>query len=391
MKLGPLSTLHFGLILLLGACAQASSPPGAPPDRTAPRVISSVPEQGEMVPGFKGPVRIRFDETLSEKGPRPADMAAVSPESGDLEVSRHGSEIRIMPKQGFQNGRVYHVTVFQGLQDRFGNSRQAPYELIFSTGPDILATALGGLVFDRLTGKPINNGRVVAVNINDSAAYTTLTDTAGFFGMRSLPMGAYRVLAFVDNNRDRKLNGIEPRDSTLKALSTVRDTQTVELSLLARDTTPSRLLHADATDSLQVRLSFDDFMEAAQPLAPVHAQVWQLPDSLPIAGTLFHVREFEQRLRAMSDTTTRKPQTLRGPTPDTTRTLPEQELVWLPAQPLKPSTRFRVTVQGIRNISGLLNGGGSVVFESPARPRSIVPRDTTAVKPKKPDTTTVRH
>src|SRR5512146_161434 len=92
------------LVVLLAACAQASPPPGAPPERNPPRVVSSVPDAGAVVPDFKGPVRIQFDKTLSERGPRPQDLVVVSPESGDVDVDRGGHEIKVNLKSGWQPG-----------------------------------------------------------------------------------------------------------------------------------------------------------------------------------------------------------------------------------------------------------------------------------------------
>ena len=389
--------------VLLGACAQASSPPGAPPDKQPPRIIESVPAEGAVVPDFTGPVRIRFDKVLSEKGAAAHidDVIALSPETEGVQVSRHGNELRIHLKGGWQKGRIYHVTVLPGLQDRFGNIRPVPYDLMFSTGPEILPTALAGVVMDRLTNKPVANARVTAMGA-DSVRYTALTDTGGFYALRSLPVHAYSVTAFVDVNRNRKLDGLEPRDTRAAAIMTARDTQVVALSVLAKDTTPARLLKAEARDSMQVRLSFDDFIEPSEQLGGVQVTVWHLPDSIPVAGSLFHVRDYEakqlaaQKVEAKPPATQRPearpstPTTARAGAPQDTTRLPEQELVWSPVQPLTPSTHYRVAVRGIPNINGLTGGGGSVTFETPAPPKPAAPPDTTkALKRAKPDS--IKH
>jgi hypothetical protein len=53
-----------------------------------------------------------------------------------------------------------------------------------------------------------------------------------------------------------------------------------------------------------------------------------------------------------------------------------QELVLLPAQPLKPRTQYRVEIHGVQNINGLPNGGGSVTFLT----RPPLRQDTTGMR-----------
>lgn len=362
----------------IGACAQAAPPPGGEPDRFPPRLIGTQPDTNAVVPDFSGPVIFRFDEPISERGITTDELVAVSPETGEVDVERDGREIKVNIAGGWQRGRVYHVTILPGPQDRHGNRRTQPYELVFSTGPEILPNAIAGLVTDRLTRRPVANARVVAVNTADSAAYVTLTDTAGFFALRSLPLGAYRTTAFIDANRNREADFSEPRDARVASLVTARDTPVVELSVLALDTTAARLLRAEARDTTSVKLSFDDFIAPTEPFGSVAITLWRLPDSTAVsAGTLMHPREFDRRQRAAADTT-RRPPAAAVPTGASTDTvvLPTQDLVLMPPQPLTPGTRYRVTVAGIGNMVGIGGGGGSTTFETAARPR-VMPRDTT--------------
>lgn len=370
-------------MLALGACAQASPPPGGTADQEPPRVIATTPDTNAVVPNFNGEVRIKFDESLSERGVRPSDMVAVSPETGDVEASRHGDEIRVKIDGGWQPNRVYHVTVLPGQQDRRGNQRAQSFELVFSTGPEIMPTAIAGLVRDRLTDRPVANARVLALGA-DSLLYAALTDTSGFFAMRALPPGTYTTTAYVDVNRNRELDGLEPRDTKTTILTAPRDTPVVEFSVLALDTTAARLLKAEARDTVHVRISFDDFISGTDPMRSIFAQTWVLPDSVPgPTGAVMRIRDYE-RLLAERDTSARRPPAPGPGAADTTRILPTQELVWLPQTPLTPNTRYRIVVSNVRNIAGIDAGGGSVTFTTPARPRPVV-RDTTAM-PVRPDT-----
>ena len=369
----------FAAALVLGACAQASPPPGGIQDRFSPRVVETEPAQRAIVSGFDDEVRITFDETLSERGAREDDLVLVSPATGEIGVNRAGKELRVKLEGGWQPNRVYHVTILPGLQDRRGNARIETYELVFSTGPEILPTVMAGLVADRLTGKPVANARVQAIDQRDSAIYVTATDTAGFFALQSLPPGTFTTTAYVDLNRNREIDAREARDR--KGVILGRDTQAVEFALLAPDTTPARLLKAEAKDSLQIRLSLDDFIAPEEPLQNFVVSMWILPDSVAMhSGRLMMPRDFDA-LRPPARDSVPPPPVTRAPVRPATRPLPTQELVWVPFQPLRPKTRYRIGIGNVRNIAGVANGGGNVVFETPARPQAPAKPDSAAARP----------
>ena len=372
------------LLMLMGiasavSCARPAAPPGGDQDRSAPRVIATTPASDSIVPGFSGSVVFHFDEKLSERGIR-EDGAVVSPETGRATLERDGSEIKVRIDGGWRANTIYRVVLPPGLADRFGNARREPAELVFSTGPALIPAAIGGVVRDRITGRPVSDFRVVAIGVADSTVLATVTDSAGFFGIRFVGLGRYNLQAYEDQNRNRKPDGRERSAATSVNVGTVRDTIAVELVVLAPDTTAARLLRAEARDSLQVRLVFDDHLDPAQPSAQIAVQLFRMPDSTAVPGArVVTAREFD-RLQARADSarrtrgdTTAAPP-IRPPQPsgqqasrDTT-TLPTQELFLVPATPLEPRVRYRVEVRNVRNLLLLPNGGGSVSFMTPARP-----------------------
>jgi hypothetical protein len=362
------------LLMAAAACARVMSPTGGEPDKEPPRIVETDPAQNAPATQHAGttrPVRIIFHETLSERGPR--EMVLVSPETGEVDVERDGKELRVTIEGGWQAGKIYRVTVLPGLLDRFGNARTTAHELVFSTGAAIPSNVLGGLVTDRITGRPVANARVEAISRADSTPYTTVTDTGGFYALRALPPGMYDTRIYVDQNRNRRLDRFEAVGRQPINVATETDTLVFEFALLAPDTTPARLLRADIRDSLQVRLSFDDYMDPAGGLPAMRITAWQLPDSTQIAGgTIMTPREFTA-LRARADTVRARAAAAAA---DTARVLPINELVWVPATPLRAGTRYRISLTGYRNLADLPGGGGSVVATAPVRAPTPTARDT---------------
>jgi hypothetical protein len=342
-------------------------------------LLSTHPERQAVLTEWTGPVVFTFDETLSENGVR--DAALVSPETGRATIERDGNELKVNVEGGWNPQTIYRVVILPGIRDRFGNIRREPTELVFSTGPPLQPTAIAGLVTDRITGRPLGEMRVTALSFPDSSIpHATVTDTAGFFGLRYLPLGRYTVRAFEDRNRNKKLDAGEKRAQQSIVIGTVRDTQVVQFALLAPDTTPARLLRAESRDSLAVRLTFDDFLDPEKPLQAASVRVAQLPDSVPVSGArVLHVREYQELMRTRADSALPARPTPPEPAADTAAR-PLQEAVLLFPSPLASGTRYRIDLSGITNIAEVPNGGGVAHFETARRDTTAVGRDTTGLR-----------
>ncbi len=407
------ATNALGALLVL-ACASADPPPGGERDVSPPRVLSVTPEAMSTLDSLEDDVVFRFDERISERGIEQA--VRVSPLTGDFEVDRGRREIRVRQVGGWTPGTVYRVTLLPVIQDLFGNVREQPAELVFSTGPEIPETAIAGLVRDRLTGQEVQEATVQALRLPDSLPYVAMSDTAGFFALRHIPAGEYHVQAFTDSDADRELDPFEPRD-TASANVGEADTLVLELALLPTDTTPAVLARAEAIDSLAVRLLFDDFLAPEDPLEDVVVELRELPDSTRIpVDTVLHAHEWEEiraeeaaaREEALAeeleaedpeavedvDAEDRDPEDAADDEDDEPEVAPEvepapeleaapaadqqaaaagpplptRELIVVPALRLEPGVTYLVRIAGVENISGVPGGGGTVEFMGPEPP-----------------------
>ena len=351
-------------VLVLGACARPYPPPGGEEDRLAPLVDTIIPGPGTIVTDFDDKVVFEYNERIAERGVR--DLVVVSPESGDPIIDKGRDRLSVSLPGGWRPGTIYRVVVLPGVSDMFGNVTTEQVELVFSTGPPIPNTTLAGIVTDRLTGGAAGGARIEAVHLPDSARYASATDAEGFFVFRNIPSGDYLLRGYLDQSRNRVLDLSDPRDSVRIALGA--DTTTVTLSLLATDTTPARVTRAEAPDSMQVRVSLDDYVDPlVHPSTAIRAQLWRLGpagteqrDSVAVpVRSVVYAAEYEARVAAALDTAQTEAR------PDTVRILPSQSLVVIPGAPLQPRTRYRVLVSGVTNIFGLADGGGSVEFTTP--------------------------
>ncbi len=398
---------------LMVGCAREGTPPGGPPDRLPPIVISSEPDTFSFVEPFRSPVTFRFSERISERpGAGTLDQAVVvSPALGEVRVS-HGREgLSVRVPGGFESGRIYRLTVLPVIQDMFGNSLQQPYELFFSTGPEFTANVVAGSVVDRLTGDRLPQVRVDAAVAGSDVVHTSVTDTAGIFALRYLPAGEYVVTAYLDRNRNGEPDFTEPQGSRPSPLGgTAEATDTVivlDVELLARDTTAARLARVVVEDSISLRLSLDDYVDSELPLDDIRVTITS--DSVDSPGTAAVLHEHEAEayrrtladsialVRAVEDSIARAQAAVdsvpgapadsaavpEAPAadPDSAaaavsreaepeeeepeRPRPQQAVIVILDGVLVPGVLYEAEVEGIININGIGGGGGRAAFTRP--------------------------
>lgn len=394
-------------VLAMG-CAREASPPGGPPDRLPPIVISSEPDTFSTVEPFRSPVTFRFSERISE---RPSagtldQSVVVSPASGEVRVS-HGREgLAVRVPGGFEAGHVYRLTVLPVIQDMFGNPLQEPYELFFSTGPEFTSNVVAGSVVDRLTGEPLPDVRVDAAVTGSDVVHTSVTDSAGIFAMRYLPAGEYVVSAYLDRNRNGEPDFAEPqgtRPASVEGDAEAPDTTIVlDVPLLPNDTTAAQLVRVTVEDSVSLNLSLDDYIDPELPLDDVRVTVMSDSTRGPRPLAVLHEHEAEAYRRALADSIAREravqDSVARAQADSTARPAPVDEPPPAPAgqeatgneEPARPRARqtiivildgvlvpevlYEVEVAEVTNINGVGGGGGTAGVTRPAP--EAVPADT---------------
>src|SRR5207253_10591794 len=152
--------------------------------------------------------------------------------------------------------------------------------IVFSTGGALPAAALSGTALLWVEQRLLTQAVIRAAPLPDTAAYVTLTDSAGNFRLREIPPGRYRVWAVQDQNNNRRQDRREPFDTVTV---TVDSTASVVLWAFVHDTVGPRIRTVEPVDSIALRITF------SQPLDPARApdtgavHVFALPDTTPVA------------------------------------------------------------------------------------------------------------
>jgi len=262
-----LASVVVALALGAGGCAEIGhGPPGGPEDHAPPKLLKVTPDTGTLHVKPKEVV-FRFDEVVSER-PSGANnlegLVVLSPSDGVPRVSWHRQAITVRPRKGFRANTAYSVTLLPGMADLRGNVLKSAATTYFSTGGDIPRTALRGIVFDWVAGKPAPHAFVQAFQRSDTNfSWIATTDSVGRFEIRAFPAGTYFVRALLDANNNRTLDPREPFDTLVAA---VADSARVELLAFVHDSLGPRIDRLAVDDSVTLRVDFDQPYEPTRPV-----------------------------------------------------------------------------------------------------------------------------
>jgi hypothetical protein len=279
--------LLAALLLGTAACARIASPPGGPPDRRAPLLVSTTPDSLRVLPDFKGNVEFAFDEVVSEGGSPNFGLGTgglerlviLSPSKEVPVVRWKRDRITVRPREGWQPDRVYRVELLAGVQDLRNNLSKTSTVVTFTTGAPLPVDTLIGRVVDWTTQRPVPQGMVQAVLYPDSLVYHTVADSTGRFRFGPLPAGEYQVFAAIDQNRNGRRDTRESFDSVRVIAG--RDS-VGELWVFRHDTTAARIQTVARTDSVTATITFSMSLDPYQRLEADSAELLALPDSTPV-------------------------------------------------------------------------------------------------------------
>jgi hypothetical protein len=267
------------LAAVVGGCANPGLPPGGPPDTAPPRIVRVTPDSGS-VNVRASEVVFRFNEVVSEQPGRGVSLAGggstagaqgappggglgalvlVSPGDGRERVTWRRTAIEVAPRRGFRPNTTFRVTLLPGVSDLRGNVLTEAREVVFSTGQFIPDGAIGGAVFDWVEGRHVPGAAIEVFQPTDTAfRWIARADSLGRYTVRDLVPGVYRLRAWIDTDRDRRLGEREAFDSLTFRIHAAGDApRTADLYAFVHDTLGPRIESAEPVDSTALLIRFD--------------------------------------------------------------------------------------------------------------------------------------
>lgn len=194
-------------VCLIYSCANVVPPSGGPKDAKPPMIIESYPSQRQV--NFVGKsLSLRFNEYAEIKDPN-KNIQFSPPLKLEPNYKINGKTLEIQLKEDLQSDMTYHIVFSNALADYHEGNILNSYDMLFSTGNKIDTGYIKGEV---INGYSLNGEADVLVVLaknrffleNAFYQYITKTSTNGSFTFGNIKEGAYEMLAFKDENENKK-------------------------------------------------------------------------------------------------------------------------------------------------------------------------------------------
>lgn len=197
-------------LLTLGACADVIPLTGGPRDEAAPKPTSLVPEQGSRNIQTKS-VKIEFDEYIKLQDA--ATTLSMSPSVGPLTTDISKKTLTVSWKEELKPETTY-ILNFNGTIRDNNEGNDTIFQVVFSTGSSIDSLSRKGRIASAYSGEPISNATIVlfskdSIPYKNEPSYTTRSDKFGNFSFSYLKKEDYKTFAYVDQNKNQKIDPTE--------------------------------------------------------------------------------------------------------------------------------------------------------------------------------------
>lgn len=203
------SLFYIIIILAFAGCANVSSPMGGPEDETPPKLLSSIPEQGQT--NYKSQsIFLTFDEWVTTKNIE-SDIIITPRITGSFKSRVKKNIVEITFYEPLEENTTYAINFGPTIQDITNSNVAESLNLSFSTGPFIDSLSISGTIKSLLDQEPAEKILVALYSdqdttniLNGVASFINKTDTTGYYQFVNLPPGNYRVYATKDKNRNNR-------------------------------------------------------------------------------------------------------------------------------------------------------------------------------------------
>ncbi|GJM59454.1 Ig-like domain-containing protein [Persicobacter diffluens] len=225
----------------IASCANVRQPIGGQQDTIPPKLVTSVPQMGDI--NYRGKkFAFTFDEYTQPKNLK--QKLLITPQTDvryDFKMKK--KSLIITFEEPLEENTTYNFNFQDAIQDINENNPWKNSVFAFSTGDYIDSLEISGQVTELMTGLPVKEATVVLFDVSDSLniftgkpEYFAKTDEEGFYKLSYIRNGDFRAYAFLDANNNL-LNDAESEPSAFltDTLSLSESQENLDFQLLLVD------------------------------------------------------------------------------------------------------------------------------------------------------------
>lgn len=209
---------YITLIILLTSvamysCANMATPQGGDYDFDPPVVVKSTPAPNQ-INVKSGKVEIIFDELVQID--KPTEKVIITPPQTNFPVIRaQSNKVIVELKDTLLANTTYTIDFTDAIKDNNEGNQLENFSISFSTGEVVDSLQISGKVLSADNLEPVS-GMYVGIHADlDDSAFTkkpflriSRTNEQGFFSIKGVAEGKYKVYALNDLNRDYKYDNL---------------------------------------------------------------------------------------------------------------------------------------------------------------------------------------
>lgn len=203
-----ISVIALFLCLVAPSCAnRGQGPQGGPKDTIPPVVLHEMPANGSLNSKVKE-IEVTFDELILTENTM--ENVIISPPQTKLpEIKSRGKKLVVVFNEDLIDSTTYTIDFGNSIVDNNEKNPLRGYTYAFSTGPTIDSLQISGYLINAEDLNPVEGCLVgLHADLSDTAftskpfTRVTRTDSVGYFTIKNIKEGRYKIFALNDLSRD---------------------------------------------------------------------------------------------------------------------------------------------------------------------------------------------
>ena len=189
------------LVLMLSSCAQMGTLSGGDKDTFAPKPIENKIDPPNKSLNFtEKSITIPFDEFFKLKNP--TQNIFIVPPHAIIDATVKGKDLILSWSEQLKENTTYSIYINGAVQD-ISEGNDSIIQYVFSTGDQIDTTSYSTFIIDAWSNKAVSNC-VLALFDTESGELINFaeSDAEGFVKLNYVQPANYKMLAFIDENRN---------------------------------------------------------------------------------------------------------------------------------------------------------------------------------------------